>query len=129
MIITDISFFFSFSYRHCLVLITFSISMYIMCGCLFSDLSRRVGAIQISIIIILLLQYSNTKSAAKSQQGETTFTTNQKQQQQQQTHKQTKQKIYKGKMFGALNTIHVTLKRKGVGGESKANNRKSRGLG
>ena len=33
-------------------LITFSISMYIMCVCLFSALSRRVGALQISIIII-----------------------------------------------------------------------------
>ena len=32
--------------------ITFSISMYIMCVCLFSALSRRVGALQISIIII-----------------------------------------------------------------------------
>ena len=30
---------------------TFSISMYIMCVCLFSALSRRVGALQISIII------------------------------------------------------------------------------
>ena len=33
--------------------ITFSISMYIMCVCLFSALSRRVGALQISIIIII----------------------------------------------------------------------------
>ena len=32
--------------------ITFSISVYIMCVCLFSALSRRVGALQISIIII-----------------------------------------------------------------------------
>ena len=32
--------------------ITFSISKYIMCVCLFSGLSRRVGALQISIIII-----------------------------------------------------------------------------
>ena len=32
--------------------ITFSISIYIMCVCLFSALSRRVGALQISIIII-----------------------------------------------------------------------------
>ena len=32
---------------------TFSISMYIMCVCLFSALSRRVGALQISIIIIM----------------------------------------------------------------------------
>ena len=31
--------------------ITFSISMYIMCVCLFTALSRRVGALQISIII------------------------------------------------------------------------------
>ena len=28
--------------------------MYIMCVCLFSALSRRVGALQISIIIIIL---------------------------------------------------------------------------
>ena len=34
-------------------LITFSISMYIMCVCLFSALSRWVGALQISIIIII----------------------------------------------------------------------------
>ena len=34
--------------------ITFSISMYIMCVCLFSALSRRVGALQISIIIIII---------------------------------------------------------------------------
>ena len=36
------------------MLITFSISMYIMCviSCLFSALSHRVGALQISIIII-----------------------------------------------------------------------------
>ena len=33
--------------------IIFSISMYIMCVCLFSALSRRVGALQISIIIII----------------------------------------------------------------------------
>ena len=35
--------------------ITFSISMYIMCVCLFSALSHRVGALQISIIIIISL--------------------------------------------------------------------------
>ena len=35
--------------------ITFSISMYIMCVCLFSALSRRVGALQISIIIIIII--------------------------------------------------------------------------
>ena len=42
-------------------LITFSISMYIMCVCLFSALSRRVGALQISIIIIItrFYQYNN----------------------------------------------------------------------
>ena len=34
-------------------LVTFSISMYIMCVCLFSALSRRVGALQIAIIIII----------------------------------------------------------------------------
>ena len=33
-------------------LIAFSISMYIMCVCLFSALSRSVGALQISTIII-----------------------------------------------------------------------------
>ena len=33
--------------------ITFSISMYVMCVCLFSALSRRVGALQISTIIII----------------------------------------------------------------------------
>ena len=33
-------------------IITFSISMYIMCVCLFSALSHRVGALQMSIIII-----------------------------------------------------------------------------
>ena len=33
--------------------IPFSISMYIMCVCLFSALNRRVGALQISIIIII----------------------------------------------------------------------------
>ena len=33
-------------------LITFSISMYIMCICLFSALSHRVDALQISMIII-----------------------------------------------------------------------------
>ena len=33
-------------------LITFSISMYIMCVRLFSALNRRVGALQISIIMI-----------------------------------------------------------------------------
>ena len=35
--------------------LTFSISMYIMCVCLFSALSRRVGALQISIIIITII--------------------------------------------------------------------------
>ena len=35
-------------------MVTFSISMYIMCVCLFSALSRRVGALQISIIIIII---------------------------------------------------------------------------
>ena len=36
--------------------ITFSISVYIMCACLFSALSRRVGALQMSIIIIIIYQ-------------------------------------------------------------------------
>ena len=36
-----------------LFFITFSISMYIVCVCLFSALSCRVGALQISIIIII----------------------------------------------------------------------------
>ena len=35
--------------------ITFSISTYIMCVCLFSALSRRVGALQISIIIFIII--------------------------------------------------------------------------
>ena len=35
-------------------LITFSILMYIMCVCLFSALSHRVGALQISIVIIIM---------------------------------------------------------------------------
>ena len=34
--------------------IAFSISMYIMCVCLFSALSRRVGALQMPIIIIII---------------------------------------------------------------------------
>ena len=33
---------------------TFSISMYILCVCLFRAFSRRVGALQISIIIIII---------------------------------------------------------------------------
>ena len=40
-------------YLFFLFLIIFSISMYIMCVCLFSALSRRVGALQISVIIIM----------------------------------------------------------------------------
>jgi len=47
-----------YKYIHFFFLITFSISMYIMCLCLFSTLSRRVGALQISIIIIKGLIYS-----------------------------------------------------------------------
>ena len=39
-------------YTYLIVWITFSISMYIMCVCLFSASSHRVGALQISIIII-----------------------------------------------------------------------------
>ena len=38
--------------------ITFSISMYIKCVCLFSALSRRVGALQISIITIIIISQS-----------------------------------------------------------------------
>ena len=38
--------------------ITFSISMYIMCVCMFSALSRKVGALQISIIIITCSCYA-----------------------------------------------------------------------
>ena len=41
-----------FSFFFLFFFIPFSISMYIMCVCLFSTLSRRVGALQISIIII-----------------------------------------------------------------------------
>ena len=37
-----------------LIYITFSVSMYIMCVCLFSALSRRVGTLQITIIIIII---------------------------------------------------------------------------
>ena len=37
--------------------------MYIMCVCLFSALSRRVGALQISIIIII----TNKEAALKMQ--------------------------------------------------------------
>ena len=36
-----------------IVFVTFSTSVYIMCVCLFSALSRRVGALKISIIIII----------------------------------------------------------------------------
>ena len=42
-------------YIYIKIWITFSISMYIMCVCLFSTLSCRAGALQISIIIILQL--------------------------------------------------------------------------
>ena len=35
--------------------------MYIMCVCLFSALSRRVGALQISIIIIITVHYKKEK--------------------------------------------------------------------
>ena len=35
--------------------ITFSISMYTMCVCLFNALSRRAGALQISIIIMIII--------------------------------------------------------------------------
>ena len=45
-------------------LITFSISMYIMCVCLFSALGRRVGALQISIIIIIT--FENKESVLKT---------------------------------------------------------------
>ena len=38
-------------YAYIFFWITFSISMYIMCVCLFSALSHRLGALQISIII------------------------------------------------------------------------------
>ena len=52
--------------RHLLPIYTFfnyiffdniSISMYIMCVCLFSALSRRVGSLQISIIIIIIIRH------------------------------------------------------------------------
>ena len=43
--------------RYLLFLDNISISMYIMCVCLFSTLSRRVGALQISIIIIIPFQH------------------------------------------------------------------------
>ena len=38
-----------------IVMVTFSISMYIMCVCLFSALSCWVGTLQISIIIIIMV--------------------------------------------------------------------------
>ena len=42
--------------------------MYIMCVCLFSALSRRVGALQISIIIIILsLSLSHTLTHTENQ--------------------------------------------------------------
>ena len=41
-------------YTYLFFWITFSISMYIMSVCLFSALSRRIGALQISIIIIII---------------------------------------------------------------------------
>ena len=41
-------------YTYLFLGITFSISMYFMCVCLFSALSRRVGALHISIIIIII---------------------------------------------------------------------------
>ena len=40
-------------YTYLFLGITFPISMYIMCVCLFSALSRRVGTLQISIIIVI----------------------------------------------------------------------------
>ena len=40
--------------------------MYIMCVCLFSALSRRVGALQISIIIIIIIIIRDTKRVAKA---------------------------------------------------------------
>ena len=35
--------------------------MYILCVCLFSALSRRVGALQISIIIIIIIMAGSTQ--------------------------------------------------------------------
>ena len=46
-------------WRFCVCFLdTFSISMYIMCVCLFSALSRWVGALQISMIIIIIVKYT-----------------------------------------------------------------------
>ena len=47
------------------VLITFSTSIYIMCVCLFSALSRRVGALQISIIIMIIIIIKKKKKMKK----------------------------------------------------------------
>ena len=46
--------------------VTFSISMYIMCVCLFSALSRKVGALQISISSIII--YYNKKNSGIASQ-------------------------------------------------------------
>ena len=43
----------SVSFLFCFGGITFSISVYIMCVCLFSALSRRVGALHIAMIIVI----------------------------------------------------------------------------
>ena len=47
--------------------IIFSISMYIMCVCLFSALSRRVGALQISIIIIIINSFSERETETETE--------------------------------------------------------------
>ena len=63
--------FFLFSHVHFLLLITFSISMYIMCVilCLFSALSRRAGALQISIIIIIIIMVMTVVSSYRLRLG------------------------------------------------------------
>ena len=59
------SFFFSSSYFFIFFFITFSISMYIMCVCLFSALGSRVDALQISIIIIIIIIPQGSKNIQK----------------------------------------------------------------
>ena len=53
--------------------ITFSISLYIRCVCLFSTLSRRVGALQFSIIIITCVHRDHKDRLLKN--GEPRVTT------------------------------------------------------
>ena len=56
-------------------MITFSISMNIMCVCLFSALSRRVGALQISIIIIVIKCMLSPRTCMAPSKSVTSFET------------------------------------------------------